>query len=76
MNTPTRVARVDTWVGAGWEVGIEHGVTTLKLIRFGDDGLPQHVLKVPLDDSTKTELAQALTGGLVIARPIVPGSTG
>lgn len=71
-NNPTQRAITETWVGAGWEVGEQAGVTVLSLIRFNAAGLPEHVLKIPLDDATKLEIAKQLSGGIVIARPIVP----
>lgn len=69
---PTRRHTTDRWHGAAFNVKVEHHeagtITVLELIAVGPDGIPDHVLEVPLDDVSRRTLAEALSHGLSIVR--------
>lgn len=80
MRPSRRVVR-ERWDGAAFNVTVEHterhgDVTVLALMHIGLDGNPEHIVEVPLDDGSRRTLAQALTGGIVIAHPSAPNGGG
>lgn len=67
----------ERWDGAAYSVSTEQTplgeVTILSFIHVGPDGFPAHVIELPLDDGSRRDIAQALSGGIVRAFPSVNG---
>ena len=69
---PSRRLKRERWDGTAFNVKSETHpglgtVTVLELMFIGADGVPEHVLEVTLDDGSRRNLAQALSGGVVLA---------